>query len=228
MNPAAPASARASLATAISSHRGEPFPALPSRHPVRRAWRYEQHYPEPAREHGSRTRRRPGPGNPVQRADQAPDHRRARRIRSRHQRCQHHHPANRRNDRRGRLRHALSAPDLARWRRPTTHAFAITTAAFAEVALLATATAALTTLTGKSRDCDPRAEPIEAGGGASLAPRSLRPGGAGPSTHSRGALRFQPAFRSLTRAAYFRHGEGQGSATSSCLVAVRMPRAAPM
>jgi MFS family permease len=49
---------------------------------------------------------------------------------------------------------------------PATHAFAITTAAFAVVALLATATAVLTTRQGrppKSRDCDPRAEPGEAG-----------------------------------------------------------------
>jgi hypothetical protein len=37
-------------------------------------------------------RRRTGSGNPVQRADQAPHHRRARGIRSRHQRCQHHRP----------------------------------------------------------------------------------------------------------------------------------------
>jgi MFS family permease len=59
---------------------------------------------------------------------------------------------------------------------PATHAFAITTAAFAVVALLATATAALTTRQArppKSRTCDPRAEPGEAGNtrnDASLAP----------------------------------------------------------
>jgi MFS family permease len=62
---------------------------------------------------------------------------------------------------------------------PATHAFAITTAAFAVVALLATATAALTTRQArppKSRNCDPRAEPGEAGNNgntrndASLAP----------------------------------------------------------
>jgi MFS family permease len=50
--------------------------------------------------------------------------------------------------------------------RPATHAFAITTAAFAVVALLATATAALTTRQARppeSRNCDPRAEHGEAG-----------------------------------------------------------------
>jgi hypothetical protein len=49
---------------------------------------------------------------------------------------------------------------------PATHAFAITTAAFAVVALLATATAALTTrqaLPPKSRNCEPRTEPGETG-----------------------------------------------------------------
>jgi MFS family permease len=49
---------------------------------------------------------------------------------------------------------------------PATHAFAITTAAFAVVALLATVTAALTTRQAsppKSRTCEPRAEPGEAG-----------------------------------------------------------------
>jgi MFS family permease len=49
---------------------------------------------------------------------------------------------------------------------PATHAFAITTAAFAVVALLVTATAALTTRQGRppeSRTCDPRAEHGEAG-----------------------------------------------------------------
>lgn len=48
---------------------------------------------------------------------------------------------------------------------PATHAFAITTAAFAVVALLATATAALTTRPAppaKSRNHDPRAEPSQA------------------------------------------------------------------
>ena len=67
-------------------------------------------------------RRRPGPGRPVQRADQAPDHRRARGIRSRHQRCQHHRPANRRSDRRGRFRDPLPQPNLAR-RTPRTPGF---------------------------------------------------------------------------------------------------------
>jgi hypothetical protein len=66
----------------------------------------------------------------------------------------------------GSRREAVEGQVRVRRRVLATHAFAITTAAFAVVALLATATAALTTRQArppKSRNCDPPAEPGEAG-----------------------------------------------------------------